>query len=78
MRLERGTIKRLHVDRHVVASNRKHGRNEPPITVQTSKGPLKAHGVIIHGESVFVHSPHKPLKCGARVWIETRAAVSPI
>lgn len=75
MKLVAGTIKRLHVDRRVMASNRKHDRNDPPITVQTSRGPFKAHRVEVFGPSLFVHSPHKPLSCGARVWIETRALV---
>ena len=75
MNISKGTIKRLHVDRHVIAANRQHGTNLPPITVQTSRGPHKAHRVTVKGPSVFVHSPEKPLKCGARVWIETHAEV---
>jgi hypothetical protein len=75
VKLLAGTIKRLHVDRHVMAANRKHARNDPPITVQTSRGSLKAHRVEVFGPSLFVHSPDKPLSCGARVWIETRALV---
>lgn len=75
MILKSGTIKRLHVDKQVIAQNRKYGTNLPPITVQTSKGPHKAQTVQIKGPSTFVHSPHKPLSCGARVWIETHAEV---
>lgn len=74
--LPRGTIKRLHVDRRIMAQNRKTGQTAPPITVQTSKGPIKAQRVEVHGPSVFVHSPDKPLACGARVWIETHAALT--
>lgn len=73
--LKSGTIKRLHVDKHVIASNAKHGLNNPPLTVQTSKGPLKAHTIEINGSSKMVYSPDKPLKCGARLWIETKAEV---
>jgi hypothetical protein len=62
-----GTVKRLHVDRQI-------------ITVQTSKGPFKAHRVDVLGPSQFVQANEKrgikPLKCGARVWIETRAIVT--
>lgn len=75
MKLPAGTIKRLHVNKHVIMSNLKRGRNDPPITVQTSKGPFKAHRVEVLGPSTFVHSPDKPLSCGARVWIETCAEV---
>lgn len=69
-----GTIKRLHVDRRVIAQNRKSGRDDPAITVQTSKRPFKARRVRVLGPSEFVQSK-KPLSCGARLWIETRAGV---
>lgn len=75
MKLPAGTIKRIHVDRHVMAANRRTGRSDAPVTVQTSDRPYKAHEVRILGPSRFVHSPHKPLSCGARVWVETRAEV---
>jgi hypothetical protein len=75
MNIPAGTIKRLHVDKHVIARNRKTGSNDPTITVQTSKGAHKARTVHVYGPSSFVqaHGERKPLSCGARVWIETRA-----
>jgi len=73
--LSNGTIKRIHVDRHVVARNRKKGESNPPITVQTSKGPHKAARVDILGLSRFVYRPEKPLACGATLWVETTAEV---
>lgn len=72
----KGTIKRIHVDKHVIAFNRKHGSNEPAITVQLSKGSIKAYGVDIKGPSQVIYRPHKPLSCGARLWIETTAEVA--
>jgi len=75
VKLKAGTIKRLHVDRRVIASNRKHGRDDPPITVQTSKGPIKTRRAEILGPSTFIYNPTKPLSCGARLWVETRAEV---
>ena len=74
--LPAGTIKRLHVDRRVMAQNARSGRTDPPITIQTSKGPLKCKGAFINGPSVFVYRPEKPLSCGAKLWIETHAEVS--
>ena len=76
MNIPAGTIKRLHVDRAVVARNRKLGEHAPAITVQTSKGAHKGHSVVIHGPSLFVQSSYKPLPCGARLWVETKAAVT--
>ena len=75
-KLKAGTIKRLHVDKHVIVRNRKQGENNPAITVQTSKGPHKAHEVEVNGPSRFIYRPDKPLSCGAVLWIETRAQVT--
>ena len=74
--LPAGTIKRVHVNRQVIARNRKLGTTDPAITVQTSHGPRRAQAVDIHGESRMIYRPDKPLKCGARVWLETTAAVT--
>lgn len=71
--LKAGTIKRIHVDKRVIMANLKHGRNDPPVTVQTSKGSVKTYGVTIFGPSRMVYSPDKPLSCGARLWLETHA-----
>jgi hypothetical protein len=65
----------IHVDQHVIKRNRKHGTNEPPLTLRTYKGTRKAHEIVVKGEVKFVHSPHKPLSCGARVWVETQSPV---
>ncbi len=70
-----GTIKRLHVDKRVIGSNRKHGTNHPPITVQTSAGPIKAMRISVKGPSEFIYDSAIPLSCGARLWIETTAAL---
>jgi len=66
----------LHVNQRVIANNRKTGRNDPPLIVRTYKGSTPASQVEILGPSRIVHSPHKPLSCGARVWIETTSQVN--
>ena len=75
--LRAGTVKRIHVDKHIIAQNRKRdpADAEAVITIQTSRGPLKAHEVEVLGPSRFVYRPTKPLSCGARLWIETKAEV---
>ncbi len=78
MRLPRGTIKRIHVNQHVIRSNIKGGEDEPAMTVQTSKGVYRGREVRILGTSKLVQCCGKALSCGARVWIETRAAVQVI
>ena len=65
----------IHVGQQTIAQNRKYGTNEPPLIVRTYKGARRAHRIEIKGPSSIVHSPHKPLPCGARVWIETEAEV---
>lgn len=76
--LKESNIKRIHVDRRIIAQNLKRGENKPTITVQTSKGPIKASRVEVLGPSTFMQAGIdgvKPLSCGARVWIETRSPV---
>tara|TARA_Y100000813_G_C24014124_1_gene281935 strand:+ start:316 stop:537 length:222 start_codon:yes stop_codon:yes gene_type:complete len=66
---------KIHVNQHVVRSNKKHGKKEPVLTVKTYKSNTYAHEVEIKGESKVIYSPDKPLSCGARVWIETESEV---
>lgn len=70
-----GTLKRIHINQHVIKRNCKHGEYAPTITVKTSKSNDYGHEVSIDGPSVVKYSPNKPLSCGAKVWIETNAAV---
>ncbi len=70
-----GTVKRIHVDKRIIMQNLKSGRTDPPITVQTSRGSVKCAKVMVFGTSTMVYRPDKPLNCGARIWLETRAEV---
>ena len=65
----------IHVNAAVIRRNRIVGSNDPPLIVRTYRGARQAHEIEILGPSKLVHSPHKPLKCGARVWIETHSEV---
>ena len=65
----------IHVNQHVIKSNRKEDKNDPVLTVKTYKSNAYASDVVIHGASRIVYSPDKPLSCGAHVWIETEADV---
>ena len=66
-------MKRIHVNMHKVRANKKHGTNEPVLTIKESKSNTYCHEVDILGPSKLVYRPDKPLSCGARVWIETNA-----
>lgn len=66
----------IHVNQHVIKSNRKNGSQDPVLTVKTYKENKYAHEVEINGPSKVVYSPDKPLSCGAHVWIETQGEVT--
>ena len=64
-------IARIHVNQHHIKFNRKTPKNPRPVlTVKTYKSNIYANEVHIDGPSRIVYSPHRPLSCGAHVWIE--------
>lgn len=65
----------IHINRQTLHKNKKYGTNEPAIIVRNYKGNRYGHHVVIHGPCKIVY-PEKPLRCGARVWIETTSAVT--
>lgn len=68
----------LQVNALVIKANKKHGRNDPPLRIRKGRNgdnPVHAHTITLTGPSKIIHSPDKPLKCGARVWIETNHPV---
>ncbi len=67
--------KKIHVNQHVIRSNKKNNENNPVITVKTYRDNVYGNEVQILGESTVVYRPNKPLSCGAKVWIETDAEV---
>ena len=65
----------IHVNQHVIRRNTKNGTDEPVLTVKTYKENNYAHEAILKTKdgvefAKVIYSPHKPLSCGARVWIE--------
>ena len=71
------TIKRIHVNMHKIRANKKHGTNEPVITVKEGRKNTYGHEVEILGPSKVIYGGNdKPiLPCGARVVIETDSEV---
>lgn len=55
----------------------KHGTNDPAIIIRDYKGGIRAQeaAIIVDGVEVgrFVYRPHKPLGCGARLWLEVQS-----
>lgn len=69
------TLKRIHVNQHVIRSNEKNKTHEPVFTVKYRKQTLVGSALQIEGPSTVVYRPSQPLSCGARAWIETHGAV---
>lgn len=67
--------KRIHVNQHIIRSNKKNDKRDAVLTVKTYKSNDYCHEAIINGPCKVIYSPDKPLSCGARVWIETDAEV---
>ena len=67
--------KRIHVNQHIIRSNKKNDIRAAVLTVKTYKSNDYCHEAIINGPCKVIYSPDKPLSCGARVWIETDAEV---
>lgn len=67
----------IHVNQHKIRANKKHGTNEPVITVKKGRTNTYCHAVKILGDSVVRYGGNeKPiLSCGARVVIETEGDV---
>ena len=73
----------IHVNQHIIKKNTKQGTSIPCLTIKTYKNNTYAHEAVIvddEGNEVarVVYSPHKPLSCGARCWIETKYGVEPV
>lgn len=78
--MKKGLKKYLHVNKHKIASNLKHEKDDPVITAKTYKSNDYAKQVDIldkEGNVVasLVQEMDKPLSCGARVYIVTNATI---
>jgi hypothetical protein len=72
----------LHVAQDAIRKNAKHGTNEPAIIIRDYKDGKRVHeaALVVDGREVgrFVYRPHKPLSCGARLWLEVDTDVCQI
>ena len=60
------------INRNVIASNKKHNKQDAPISIRRGKNgkPHYQSEYVFDGRGKIVYSPDKPLKCGATVWLE--------
>ena len=73
----------IHVNQHVIKRNTKKGTDAPVLTVKTYKENTYAHEAVLRTKggvelARVVYRPHKPLSCGARVWIELDTDVADV
>jgi len=73
----RTKTKYIHVNQHKIRANKKHGTNEPVITIKQGSKNTYCHEVAINGPSrIFYGGNDKPvLACGARVVVKTDAEI---
>jgi hypothetical protein len=76
--MPRGTIKRIHVNQHMIRRNKAKGEHNNVITIQWRNKSYPVADAQIHGPAKAVYSPDKPLSCGAHVWVETTAEVTAV
>ena len=67
----------IHVNQHIIRSNKKNNANDPVITIKQGIKNTYCHEVLINGPSKVIYGGNeKPLlNCGARVVIETEASI---
>jgi len=67
----------IHVNQHVIKSNKKHNENKPVITIKQGRTNTYCHEVKILGPSMVTYGGNdKPiLSCGARVVISTESPI---
>jgi len=70
-----GTIKRIHVNQHIIRANKKTGARDNVVTIQWRGKSYRVRRVNISGTSDVLYAPDRPLSCGAHVWVETTAEV---
>ena len=70
----------VHVAQDAIRKNTKEGTNDPAIIVRRGSKPSRHHSVeltLADGTVVgtFIYSPHKPLSCGARLYLSVNDAI---
>ena len=74
--LQAGPIKRIHVNQHVIRRNAKTGGDEPPLSIKTTQGSVRCHGVTIHGGVGRALLPGEALVVWGEGLDETRSELS--
>lgn len=57
----------IHVNRNILASNKKQGKNDPALSLRVGSK-VSNHYRIRVGNVLFIHDENNPLPCGARCY----------
>lgn len=68
-------MKIIHVNKNIIQYNSKHKVNLPVCRVSEGNKTKYGRTVDILGPSRMVYNPDAPLRCGAKLWIETNADI---
>jgi hypothetical protein len=65
----------IHVAQDAIRANTKDGGTRPAIIVRRGSKPTRHSEIEIKAADgtlvgTFIYSPHKPLSCGARLWLQ--------
>jgi len=63
----------IHINRNIIQYNTKHNTNFPVVRIQYGKDIVYCKSVKWDGPSEMIYDPENPLKCGAKLWIETES-----
>lgn len=74
--LNKGYIKRIHVNQHIIKANRKNGKKDAVLTIKTTSDNIKANHIMIGDNVRLCYAPESPLACGATIWIETTEEIN--
>jgi len=74
--LNKGYIKRIHVNQHIIKANRKNGTKDAVLTIKTTSDNIKANHIMIGDNVRLCYAPQSPLACGATIWIETTEEIN--
>ena len=73
--LPAGRIKRIHVNQNLLRRAMK-GEDVLPYIVRYGGASWSCRDFEIDGPAKGINSVHKPLSCGARLWIETTSSMT--
>jgi hypothetical protein len=60
------------VNRHIAAANKKNGKDDPCISINTSAGVIYCKSIEFVGHCKLIQDAEHPRACGATIWIETQ------